>query len=94
MRRSFKDHIRGFCNLRQYDWTESEEDGRWVLRIDHFIKIYNTDRKSNTYVLIDNIKDIRCTCKASAWDIMESVIEELMTEHLKSRQKQYIFIVS
>ena len=83
MRRSFKDHIRAFCNLKGYDWSDSEEDGRWMLRVDHYLKIFNDAHQKNTYVLIDNITGIHCTCKASAWDIMVAVIEEQMKKHSK-----------
>ena len=93
MRRSFKDHIRAFCNVRQYDWTESEEDGRWVLRIDHFIKIYNDIHKKDVYVLVDNINGVRCTARASGWDVVCGVLEELMNDHLKKREHKYCLYV-
>lgn len=92
MRRSFKDHIRGFCNLKGYDWSDSEEDGRWMLRVDHFIRIFNDSHQKNMYVLVDNISGIRCTAVASSWDIMCDVLEELMKGHLEKRHK-YCLVV-
>lgn len=87
MRRSFKDHLRAYCNARGYSWCDTEEDGRWIMRVDHFIKIFNDSHQKNTYVLVDNISGIRCTAVASAWDIMCDVLGELMSDHLKKCQE-------
>ena len=85
MRRSFKDHIRACCRVHNYSYTESEENGRWVLRVDHYIKIFNDSSLKNTYVLLDNTKDIRCTATASGCDCMTAVLHELMEEHLHQK---------
>lgn len=83
MRRSFKDHIRACCRAHSYSYVETEEDGRWILRVDRYIKIFNTIERKNTYVLLDSTKDIRCTATASGWDCMTTVLHELMEEHLR-----------
>lgn len=88
MRRSFKDHIRGFCNLKGYEWSDSEENGRWCLKIDHYIKVFNNTHRKNWYVMIDNITGIQCDCAASGWGIMCDVIEHQMTEHLTKKAER------
>ena len=88
MRRSFKDHIRACCKLHNYNYVETEENGRWVLRVDRYIKIFNSINEKNLYVLLDNVKDIRCTVTASEWGLMAAILHELMEEHLHQNQKQ------
>ena len=81
MRRSFKDHIRAFCILKGYEYSESEVAGHWCLRIGRYIKVFSDFSIKNQYVLLDNMIDFRCGCVASAHELMCDVIEELMNRH-------------
>ena len=83
--RYFKDHIRAFCNLKRYEWSDSEDAGRWFLRIDHYIKVFNSAQRKNWYIMVDNITGVQCDCAASEWGIMCDVIEHQMTEHLAKK---------
>ena len=85
MRVSFKDRIKTCCKLHKYTYVETEEDGRWILRVDRYIKIFNDSSRKNIYVLLDNIKDIRCTVAASNWGTMAAILHELMEEHLHQK---------
>ena len=85
MRRSFKEHICAFCELKQYNYSADEYEGRWVLRIENYIKIFSDSERKNWYTLVDNIYGIACNCRASAWEVMTWTIEELMNRHLKNK---------
>lgn len=81
MRRSFKDHIRAFCTLKNYEYSETDVGGHWCLRIGRFIKLFSDFTNKNQYILLDNMIDFRRSCAASAHEQMCEIIEELMGRH-------------
>lgn len=71
MRRTFKEHIMGYCLCKQIKFIE--HDDPWELDInDGHIKI--TKNKNGEYDLVDRELGIQVTCKASAWDMACDII--------------------
>ena len=69
MRRSFKEHVEAYCKFRGYEYSVSEENGRWVMRIDHVIRLFDSVSEKNVYVATD-VFGYTVICKASEWQRM------------------------
>lgn len=70
MRRSFKEHVEAYCKFCGYEYSVSDEDGRWVMRIDRVIRLFDSVSEKNVYVASDIIFGYIVKCKASEWQRM------------------------
>ena len=76
MRRSFKEHIRGFCHMHGYPYEESGEGSGWVMDIGGGTVTIRQDK--DQYEI--RAGEIVCESKPSAWDIAALVIEYHMDQ--------------
>ena len=82
MRRTFKEHIYGFCMYRGYNviLTEYEQIGHWTMQIGEHLQLFSMLEKQGWYILIDNLTEERFTCRASEWDLMTKAIDKFMSQ--------------
>jgi len=76
MRRSFKEHLYGFCELKGYKHVETQNP--WSMIINDVITV---TKERGGYVARDTVLHLECWAKASAWELLCLYIQEIVNKH-------------
>lgn len=82
MRRSFKEHICGYCELKGYKYHIDEQGKSWSLLIEDRIEI-TPSKKRNWYVTVDRPSGLCCEAAASAWDFVIIFIRQIFEKKVQ-----------